>query len=158
MKAITGLFRSTLGAFALATLLVAPLGCAGVDEEGELVSETAQAVGVSQLSISTSRIAFGTILSGASVTLPITLTNTGLADAEFINLTVPPDPYRVVHNPPTYLDAGLSSSLTQITFAPTSRGAYERDLTFTYRDAAPPGSPVPPPLRTLIVRVTGTAN
>ena len=155
MKFTTGLFRSTLGAFALATLLVAPLGCAGVDEEGEAVGEAAQAVGVSQLSIGTSRVAFGTIASGATVTLPITLTNTGLADADFITLAVPPDPYRTAHNPPMFLGGGLSSSLMQVTFAPTTTGAFERDLTVTYRDYDPLG---PGPLRTLTIRVTGTAN
>ena len=155
MKTTIGLLRSTLGALALATLLVAPLGCAEIDEEGEVVGEAAQAVGVSQLSISTSRIAFGTIASGTTLTIPITLNNTGLQDAGYITLDVPPDPYRTFHNPPGDIVAGGSSSLTEITFAPLTTGTFERDLEFTYRDSDPLG---PGPLRTLIVRVTGTAN
>ncbi|APR78062.1 Hypothetical protein A7982_03409 [Minicystis rosea] len=151
----TAMIRSALGALSLVALLVGPVGCAEVDEEGGPVGEAAQAVRFSHLSASPSPINFGTIASGADKTLTITLTNIGELDASNIELDVPPDPYRVFHNPPGYLVADGSSIETQITFAPTSTGVFANNIVFWYRDANPlsPGT-----LRSLTVPVTGTAN
>lgn len=154
MKPIAGLIRSTLGALGLVTLLAAPLGCAGVDEEGDL-GEAAQALEEPLLVAGSSTLDFGTIAHGADVTLAVTLTNTGAGDATFITLAVPPDPYRTAHNPPTYLGAGNSSSTTEITFAPTAIGTFARDIDVTYRG---PGDLTPGVLHTLTLHVTGTAN
>jgi hypothetical protein len=155
MKPIAGLIRSTLGALGLVTLLVAPLGCAGVDEEGELVGEAAQALEEPLLVASSSTLDFGTIVQGADVTLGVTLTNTGAGDASFVTLAVPPDPYRTAHNPPTYLGPGEASSVTEITFAPTTIGTFARDIDVTYRG---PSGLTPGVLHTLTIHVTGTAN
>ena len=155
MKPITGFVRSTLGALGLVTLLAAPLGCAGVDEEGELVGEAAQALEQPLLVADSTTLDFGTIVQGADVTLAVTLTNTGAGDASSITLAVPPDPYRTAHNPPTYLGAGNSSIATEITFAPTAIGTFARDIEVTYRG---PSGLTPGVLHTLTLHVTGTAN
>jgi HYDIN/CFA65/VesB family protein len=159
MKTITGLTRSTLGALALVTLLVAPLGCAGVDEEGELVGEVAQAA-VPQPSLvnSPTTLAFGTIPVGTMSSLTVTLTNVGAGDASSINVAVPPDPYRVLHNPPTYLDAnGGSSNVMEVTFNPATTGSFSREIVLSYAGPASGGATAPP-LYSLTIRATGTAN
>ena len=155
MKPIAGLVRSTLGALGLVTLLAAPLGCAGIDEDGELVGEAAQALEEPLLVASSSTLDFGTIAHGSDVTLGVTLTNTGAGDASFVTLAVPPDPYRTAHNPPTYLEAGITTSVTQITFAPSAIGTFARDINVTYRG---PSGLTPGVLHTLTIHVTGTAN
>ncbi len=73
---MSGLARSALGALALATLLVAPLGCAGVDEQGEVVGEAAEALNTPFLVATPSPLAFRTILQGTTSTLSVTLHNT----------------------------------------------------------------------------------
>lgn len=154
MKTTTGMLRSTFGALSLVALLVGPLGCAGVVEEGENVGEAEQALRFSHLSASPSSLNFGTMASGADRTVTVTLTNIGELDADFITLAVPPDPYRTYHNPPDDLVASGSSNLTQITFAPTAAGTFADSVVITYRDYSPltPGT-----LRTLTIPVTGTA-
>ena len=153
---ISGLTRSTLGALALVTLLVAPLGCAGVDEEGELVGEVAQAaVPQPEIVNSPTQIAFGTIPRGTESTLNVALTNIGVGDASVIDLAVPPDPYRVLHNPPTYLSANEGSNVMQLTFAPTTIGSFSRDIVLSYRG---PGDLSVGALHTLTIRVSGADN
>ena len=152
MKAISGLVRSTLGALALAALLVAPLGCAGIDEEGELVGEAEEALSAPVL-VSSSLVDFGTIALGSVSTLNVTLTNTGSARASGITLAVPPDPYRTLRSPLTDLGVEATSDAMQIAFAPTSAGPFSRTLVVTYRSAADGEK-----LSTLSIPVTGTAK
>jgi hypothetical protein len=147
----SSLARSVLGALALATLLVAPLGCAEVDAQGEAVGEAVEAINSPFLVASPSPLAFGTILHASSTTLTVTLRNTGTGAATDIVLALPPDPYRSAHNPPGDIPAGAASSLMQITFAPRIAGSYPRTLTVTYHDAA--GT-----LYTLNIPVTGSAS
>lgn len=152
MNAISGLIRSTLGALALAALLVAPLGCAQVDEEGELVDEAAEALSAPLL-ISTSSVDFGTVALGSVSTLNVRLTNVGGVRASGITLAVPPDPYRTLRSPLTDLDVEATSDAMQIAFAPTSAGPFSRTLVVTYRSAAGGEK-----LSTLSIPVTGTAK
>lgn len=154
MKAISGLIRSMLGGLALAVLLVAPLGCAGVDEEGELVGEAAEALSAPAL-VSSTLLDFGTIDRGAVSTLNVTLTNTGGARAGGINLDVPPDPYRAVRSPVTELGIEASSKVMAIAFAPQTAGIFSSTLVVTYRDAADSSGKK---LYTLSIPVTGTAK
>ncbi len=154
MKAISRLIRATLGALALAALLVAPLGCAGVDEEGELVGEAAETFSAPAL-VSSSLVDFGTIERGAVSTLDVTLTNTGGVRAGGINLDVPPDPYRTVRSPVTELGVDASSKVMAIAFAPKTAGVFSSTLVVTYRDAADSSGEK---LYKLSIRVTGTAK
>jgi HYDIN/CFA65/VesB family protein len=147
----TSLTRSVLGALALATLLVAPLGCAGVDESGEAVGEAVEALNTPVLVANPSSLAFGTILHGTSSTLAVTLTNTGTVAASAITVALPPDPYRVIHDPPGNLPAGARSSLMQVAFAPSKLGTFSTTIVVNYHDEA--GT-----LYTLNLPVTGTAN
>lgn len=153
MNAISGLIRSTLGALALAALLVAPLGCAGVDEEGEIVDEAAEALSAPLL-VSSSAVDFGAVAIGSTSMLNVKLTNIGGARATGITLAVPPDPYRTLHSPSTDLGIEASSDEMAITFAPITAGAFSRTLVVTYRDAAAGGEK----LYTLSIPVTGTAK
>src|SRR5690242_13403930 len=117
--------RSMLGAIGLAALFVAPLGCAGVGESGELVGEAVEALNTPVLAASPSSLDFGTISHNSrGVTLTVTLTNNGDGDASSITAAVPPDPYHNVHNPPGFLEAGDSSNLMQVKFAPTTVGTF----------------------------------
>ena len=152
MNAISGLIRSTLGALALAALLVAPLGCAGVDEDGELVDEAAEALSAPLL-VSSSSVDFGTVAIGSVSMLNVKLTNIGGVRAGGIKLDVPPDPYRTLHSPVTDLASEASSEVMAISFAPTAAGAFSRTLVVTYRDAAAGEK-----LYTLSIPVTGTAK
>jgi hypothetical protein len=155
LKSRTGLIRSTLGAFALAALLVAPLGCGGVDESGELVGEAAEALNTPVLVATPSPVAFGTITHGTTSTLSVTLRNTGDATASSITLAVPPDPYRAAHNPPGYLNTSTASNVMQITFAPRTTGSFSNTIVVTYRGPSGAGLGT---LYTLNIPVTGTAN
>lgn len=132
----SSLARSVLGALALATLLVAPLGCAGVDEQGEPLGEAVEAINTPFLVATPSPLAFRTIAHGTTQTLSVTLQNTGTGDANSITLAVPPDPYRVAHNPPGFIYASTSSSVMQITFAPQAAGSFPTTLVVTYHDVA----------------------
>lgn len=147
------LTRTLAGALALTTLLVAPVGCAGIDESGEPVTEVAEALNSPVLVATPSPLAFGTITHGTTLTLAVTLTNTGNAAASLITLAYPPDPYRTAHNPPGDLAAGASSDAMRITFAPTTVGSFSRTIVVTYYDPGGAGTP-----RTLSIPVTGTAN
>lgn len=147
----TSLTRSVLGALALATLLAAPLGCAGVDEQGEPVGEAVEAINTPFLTATPSSLAFRPIVHGTTATLTVSLNNTGTGDASGITLAIPPDPYRAAHNPPGYLTAGTSSNLMQITFAPVTAGSFSTTLVVTYHDAA--GTPY-----TLNIPVSGSAT
>ena len=147
----TSLTRSVLGALALATLLVAPLGCAGVDEQGEAVAEAVEALNTPFLVATPSSLAFRPIVHGTSQTITVSLNNTGTGDASGITLAVPPDPCRAAHNPPTYLTAGTASNLMQITFAPVTAGSFSGTLVVTYHDAA--GTPY-----TLNIPFSGSAT
>lgn len=154
MKTTTKMLRSTFGALSLVALLVGPLGCAGVVEEGENVGEAEQAIRFSHLSASPTSLNFGTMAIGTQRTLTVTLSDIGEIDACNITLAVPPDPYRTYHNPPTCIGSGLSSNLTEITFAPETAGTFADSVVISYRDYDPlaPGT-----LRSLTVPVTGTA-
>lgn len=152
MKAISGLIRSTLGGLALAALLVAPLGCAGVDEQGELVDEAAEALSAPLL-VSASPVDFGTVALGSFSALNVKLTNIGDTRVSGITLAVPPDPYRTLRSPLTDLGVDASSDAMQIAFAPTAAGPFSRTLVVTYNDAAAPEK-----VYTLSIPVTGTAK
>ena len=152
MNAISGLIRSTLGSLALAALLVAPLGCAGVDERGELVDEAAEALSAPLL-VSSSSVDFGAVAIGSVSMLSVKLTNIGGARATGITLAVPPDPYRTLRSPLTDLGAEATSDAMAISFAPTAAGSFSRTLVVTYRDAAAGEK-----LYTLSIPVTGTAK
>jgi hypothetical protein len=154
MKIISGLVRSTFGALALAALLVAPVGCAGIDEEGELVGEAAEALSAPVL-ISSSLVDFGTIALGSVSTLNVTLTNAGDARATGITLAVPPDPYRTVRSPLTELGVDATSKVMAIAFSPKAAGAFSSTLVVTYRDASDSSGEK---LYTLSIPVTGTAK
>jgi hypothetical protein len=154
MKIISGLIRSTLGGLALAALLVAPLGCAGIDEEGELIGEAEEALSAPVL-VSSSLVDFGTIALGSISTLNVTLTNTGSARASGITLAVPPDPYRTVRSPLADLGVEGTSKVMAIAFAPKTAGAFSSTLVVTYRDAADSAGEK---LYTLSIPVTGTAK
>ncbi|MFS8067916.1 MAG: hypothetical protein ACMG6S_16255, partial [Byssovorax sp.] len=132
----------------------APLGCAGVDEEGELVGEAAEALSAPAL-VSASLVDFGTLTLGSVSTLNVTLTNTGDARAIGINLDVPPDPYRTVRSPLTELGVDTSSKVMAIAFAPKTAGVFSSTLVVTYRDAADSSGGK---LYTLSIPVTGTAK
>lgn len=147
----TSLVRSMLGALALATLLVAPLGCAGVDEQGEPVAEAVEALDTPFLVASPSSLAFRTIAHGTSQTITVTLNNTGAGNAVSVTLAVPPDPYRATHNPPGFIYAHTSSNLMQITFAPVTAGSYSGTVVVTYEDTL--GTPY-----TLNIPVSGSAT
>lgn len=149
----TSLARSVFGALALAALLVAPLGCAGVDENGEVVGEAAAALNTPNLVASPVSLGFRTITHGSSSTATVTLFNTGDGAATHITLTLPPDPYIAAHNPPGDLAADHSSNAMQIEFAPTTAGTFTRTLTVTYYDSTGAGT-----MHTLSIPVTGTAN
>jgi hypothetical protein len=148
----TSLTRSAFGALVLAALGVASLGCAGVDESGELVGEVAQADITTGpvLVASPSTVAFGMIPRGRMSILSVELTNTGAASASSITVGYPPDPYRLMHNPPGYLAAGASSTLMQVAFTPSLVGTFSRTFTVNYR--APDET-----LQTLTIPLTGTA-
>jgi hypothetical protein len=154
MKTVSGLVRSTLGALALAALLVAPLGCAGVDEEGELVGEAEEALSAPVL-VSNSLLDFGTIDLGSVSTRNVTLTNTGDARASGITLAVPPDPYRTVRSPLTELGVNATSKEMAIAFAPKTVGSFSSTLVVTYHDASDSSGEK---LYTLSIPVTGTAK
>lgn len=151
MKATFALNRSMLGALAMTTLLIGPLGCAGVDESGELVGEAAEALSTPVLVANPSSIDFGTISYRTASTVGVKLTNTGDATAIGITLFVPPDPCRIVHDPVGYLEAGASSNAMQIMFAPTTPGDYSGTFVVQYRGA---GGET---LSTLSIPYTGTA-
>ena len=156
MKTSSAPLRSTLGALALAALLIAPPGCAGVDESGELVGDAVEALNTPVLVASPSSINFGTIShTSPGVTVTVTLTNTGDGAASSITAALPPDPYRGTHNPPSNLPVGASSNLMQVTFAPTSAGTYTGTVVVSYR--APSGASLGT-LYTLRIPVAGTAN
>lgn len=151
MNAVSGLIRSTFGALVLAALL-APVGCAEVDEKGELVSETAEALCAPLLSASS--VNFGTVARGAASTLSVKLTNKGNARASEITLAVPPDPYRTAQSPLLELGIGASSDAMQITFAPTAAGVFSNTLILTYTDASDPSGQ----LYTLEIPVNGVSK
>jgi hypothetical protein len=150
MNAVSGLIRSTLGALALAVLLIAPAGCAEVDANGELVGEAAEALSAPLL-VSDSSVNFGTVTRGASATLNVTLSNKGTARAGGITLAVPPDPYRTAHSPLIELGINATSGDMAITFAPTAAGPFSTTLLVTYTDASDPSGK----LYTLEIPVTG---
>lgn len=152
MNPVSGLIRSTLGSFALAALLLAPVGCAEVDEKGELVGETAEALSAPLLGASP--VNFGTITRGAASTLGVKLTNRGDVRVGEITLAVPPDPYRTAHNPLPELGIGASSDAMQITFAPTAAGPFSSTLVVTYTDASDPAEKI----YTLEIPVSGFAK
>ncbi len=134
LKNKTTLIRCMLGALAVATLLVAPLGCASVDESGEAVGEVVEALNAPALAATPSPVAFGSIAHGTTLTLAVTLNNTGDAKAISITAAYPPDTYRSAHSPPMFLDAGTSSNVMQITFAPTRTGLYSSTIVVTYKN------------------------
>ncbi len=152
MNAVSGLIRSALGALALAALLAGPIGCAEVDENGELVGETAEALSAPLLSASS--VNFGTVTRGSASTLSVKLSNSGCARASGITLAVPPDPYRTARSPITELGIDAMSDAMQITFAPTAAGTYSNTLVVTYTDASDPTGKV----YTLNIPVTGTGK
>ncbi|MEP7125286.1 MAG: choice-of-anchor D domain-containing protein [Byssovorax sp.] len=156
MKTKSALLRSMLGSLALAALLVAPLGCAGIGEPEEFVGEAAEALNTPVLVASPSSLNFGTISHNSrGVTLTVTLTNNGDGPASSISVAVPPDPYRVTHNPPSDLTAGSSSNLMEITFAPTSVGTFSGTLVVSYRGPSGAGLGT---LYTLNIPYTGTGS
>ena len=154
MKIISGLIRSTLASLALAAFLVAPLGCAAVDEEGDLVGEAAEALSAPAL-VSSASVDFGAITIGSVSTLNLKLTNVGSARASGITLAVPPDPYRTVRSPLTDLAVETSSDAMAIAFTPKTAGSFSSTLVVTYRDA---GNASSEKLYRLAIPVTGTAK
>ena len=150
MKIKSALIRSTFGALALAAMLVASAGCAGIDGQGEAVGEAAEALNAPLLTTSPATVDFGTIAHGTVAYLPVTLTHTGDITAYGIS-AIPPDPYRVSHSPPTDLDVNASSSVMEISFGSTTVGTFSGTAVVTYHDAA--GAPY-----TLSIPVTGIAN
>ena len=155
MKSSSVLIRTALGAISLATLLIAPSGCAGVDESAEAVGQAAEALNTPVLVASPSSINFGTVAHGSrGVTLTVQLNNTGDGAASSITLAVPPDPCHVVLNPPSNL-AGGGYGTMQINFAPAAAGTFSGTLNVSYR--APSGSTLGT-LYTLSIPYSGSAS
>jgi hypothetical protein len=142
-----------VGPLALTALLIAPLGCAGVDESGENVGDAVEALNTPVLVATPSSLNYGSNpVNSRWITYSVTLTNTGDGTASNISVALPPDPYRVTHNPPDDLVANGSSNAMQITFAPTAAGTYARTITVLYYNPGGTGTP-----HTLSIPVTGTA-
>ena len=79
------------------------------------------------------------------------LTNTGDAQAVTITVAVPPDPCRVAHTPPAFLDAGASSNTMHVTFTPRTTGFFSGTVVVSYKNVA--GLPY-----TLTIPFTGTGT
>lgn len=135
----------------MATMLFAPLGCVGADESAEPVGEAAEALNNPVLVATPSPVNFGSVAHGGRSILSVTLSNTGDGKALSITVAYPPDTYRPAHNPPTYLDAGTSSNVMQIQFAPTTVGTFTGTVVVTYYN-------ITGVMHTVNIPVTGTGT
>ncbi len=96
----------------------------------------------SQLIVSPSSLAFGSIVVGSSANLTLNLSNNGSAPVTNLSLSVT-GPFSLTAPCPTSAIAAGASCAAQITFTPTATGPQTGTLTVTSSD---PGSPVAVPL------------
>src|SRR5262245_9557765 len=109
-------------------------GCAGVDESGEPIAQVSEALDTPSLVATPSSVDFGRATVGGSATATITLTNRGTAAASSINV-VPPDPYHVTHNPPSFLPVDGSGDV-DLNFSPTTAGTFSGTVVVHYADGS----------------------
>jgi hypothetical protein len=85
---------------------------------------------VPQLAASPNPLAFGSITSGTSQTLNLTLTNSGTGTLTFSSFTGPATPFSVTGAPANGSTLAPGASMTvPVTFAPTAAGTYSSSLT-----------------------------